>query len=432
MLYLPQLGESNMPGTKPFRLVIVAALGLCATASLAQAGNWPRFRGPNGSGIAPDKDIPVHWTEQDGVLWKTAVPGTGNSSPVIWGDFLFLQSARANGGERLLLCLRVSDGKILWTQAVPGGPAHKHAKNSWASSTPATDGERVYCLFWDGKDLSVHAFDFEGRSLWQHALGSLTSQHGAGASPVVFDGKVFVNNDQDGEAELIALDAKTGQAVWKAARQPFRACYSTPFICEEPGHAPELIVASTAGLTAYEPQTGSENWSWKWSFSGRPLRTVASPLAGPGWLFANSGDGSGDRHAVALKVDRQASGVKVALAWEEKRQLPYVPTMLLWGDHVYYVNDNGLAGCRDARTGTAAWTERLGGTVTASPVLIDGKIYAANEDGTVYVFAAAPRFQLLAKNNLGEPVFATPAVADNRLFIRGKTHLYCIGKAAAK
>ncbi len=412
------------------RLVLVLGLG-CALTAAARAGNWPRFRGPNGTGIAADKDIPVHWTESSGVLWKTELPGAGHSSPVVWGDRLFIESATAK--ERLLLCVRVTDGKLLWSKAMAGGTARKHPKSSFASSTPATDGDRVYAVFWDGRDVWMLAYDFAGKQLWKRDLGPFTSQHGPGASPVVYAGKVYLNNDQDGAAELIALDAKTGAVAWRAKRRAFRTCYSTPFLLEQTKGKPELVVVSTAGITGYNPATGKENWDWVWHFSNMALRTVGSAVAGHGIIFAGSGDGSGERHAVAVRAGARGDSGG-GLVWERKRDFPYVPSMLVRGDHLYWVNDKGKAGCCDARTGKVVWEQRLldRGAVSASPLLIDGKIYAISENGEVFVFPAAPEFKLLAKNSVGERVFATPAVADNRLFIRGEKHLFCIGKAAVK
>jgi outer membrane protein assembly factor BamB len=391
---------------------------------------WPRFRGPNGTGVVSDKNIPLQWSQQEGVIWKTAIPGQGNSSPVVWGDRLFLQSAGADGKERLLICVNVADGKIAWSQSVPGASARMHKKNTLASSTPATDGERVYALFWDGQGVTLFAYDFEGKPCWKADLGRFASQHGAGTSPMVHAGKVFVANDCDGSATLDAVDAKTGKIVWQRPRRPFRACYSTPFVLEKPGVAPELIVASTAGITGYNPDTGAENWDWRWTFAGMPLRTVGSPVHDRGLIFANSGDGSGERNTIALRVG--SNGAVAELAWVKHKNLPYVPTMLASGDHLFFVNDDGFATCLVANTGETVWSERLGGKVSASPIVVDGKIVAINEDGTVYVFSAAPSFKLLAKNQIGEPVMATPAVADGRLFIRGDTHLFCIGRASEK
>jgi outer membrane protein assembly factor BamB len=414
-------------------LVLIVACVILACQRVG-AADWPRFRGPNGAGIALDKDIPVQWRADDGLLWKTPLPGVGNSSPVVWGNRLFVQTTSADNKERRLVCVNTTDGKILWSQAVPGAKGRIHQKNSMASSTPATDGERVYALFWDGADITLFAFDFNGTQLWKRGLGQFTSQHGVGASPMVVGDKVILNNDQDGSAVLLAFDAKTGRIAWEAPRKAFRACYSTPFLLEKPGAAPELIVASTAGVTSYQPQTGTENWHWTWTFDGMALRTVSSPIFSQGLIFANSGDGSGARHTVAIKAGGKGDVTKANLVWENnKRGVPYVPCMLAWGDHIFFVHDKGFAACFEARTGKTIWNERLSDAdISASPVLIDGKIYAINEKGTAYVFAAAPTFQLLATNTLGEPVIASPAVADHRLFIRGKNHLFCIGKNGVK
>jgi len=410
----------------------VCGLLVCAAACLGES--WPRFRGPNGAGISGDRDVPVQWTDKDGVLWRTELAGAGNSSPIVWGNRIFLESASTDGKERLLLCLNTADGKVVWSRSVHGVRAKMHNKNSYASSTPATDGQRVYAVFWDGSDILVYAYDFDGNFLWKHGLGEFRSQHGGGASPLVYRDKVYLMNDQDGAAEIVALNARTGEEVWKVARPPFRACYSTPFLLEKDGKEAELIVASTAGIGSYRPDTGAANWSYDWTFDGMPLRTVASAVASPGFIFANSGDGSGARHTIAIKLEDGIAGPKPNLVWQEKKAFPYVPCMLAYGDHLYYVNDKGMASCHVAATGEELWNERLGGDVSASPILINGKIYAVNETGTVYVFAAAPTFKLLARNQLGEKekVLATPAVADNRLYIRGARSLYCIGKAPEK
>jgi outer membrane protein assembly factor BamB len=408
-------------------LVLGLILPFMEPTGSAAAEPWPRFRGPNGTGIASDRNVPVRWSGGDGLLWKVPIPGLGNSSPVIWGERIFLQSASQDGKERLLLCLNAADGKTLWTRTVPGAPAKTHPKNTVASSTPATDGERVYALFWDGKEVQVHGYDIDGKPLWNTSLGEFTSQHGAGTSPVVHAGKVFIANDQDGSAALIALDARTGKIAWQAQRQAFRACYSAPFVLERPGGAAELIVVSTAGITSYRPDDGAVNWHWTWPFYKAPLRTVASPIYGLGLLFANSGDGGGDRDTVAIEP-----GPNARLVWQKRKAFPYVPTMLVWGEHVYFVTDDGFANCCNARTGEKLWVERLARGMTASPILIDGKIYAVSEDGVAYVYPAAPTFRLLAKNPLGEPVMATPAVADGRLLIRGREHLFCIARPAER
>ncbi len=187
------------------------------------------------------------------------------------------------------------------------------------------------------------------------------------------------------------------------------------------------MVASTGGITSYDLDAGHVNWHWKWVFDGMALRTTASPIYAHGMIFACSGDGSGERHMVALRLETSGTSTIPVVAWRNKKNFPYVPTLLAYGENLYFVNDKGIAGCFAARTGEAVWTERLGGDTSSSPVLIRGKIYSTSEDGDVNVFEAAPTFRLLAKNSLGERVIATPAVADNRLFIRGEEHLFCIG-----
>ncbi len=414
-----------MPRTAPLALAaVVLAAGLLAAAD----ANWSRFRGPNGTGVSTDKDVPLQWTDKE-VLWKTPLPGVGHGSPIVWGDRLFLQSAAEDGSRRMLVCVSTTDGKVLWTAEAPGAKAVTHKKNTLASSTPCTDGERVYCLFWDGADVSIHAFDFSGKPLWSRDLGAYKSQHGAGASPIVYEGKVFLNNDQDGKASLVALDAKTGALAWEAKRDPERACYSTPFLRDKTDEGSELVVASTGGVTGYNPKTGKINWNWKWDFTGMRLRTVGSPIFSDGLVFAISGDGSGARNMVAVKAGGTGELKADAVAWRKDRDTPYVPGWVANGDYIYGVHDKGTGLCFEAKTGKVVWSERVCGDVTASPVLINGYVYVIDESGDVSVFPASPTFKQPLTSKVGEPVMATPAVADGKLFIRGKSNLYCIGKA---
>jgi len=405
-----------------FRVGLILFWVLLLTAAVT-AGNWPRFRGPNGTGISEDKDVPVRWTAETGIVWKTALPGKGHSSPVIWNDRVFLQTASRDGKERALLCLDTASGRIVWTQKAPASLARTHERNSLASNTPATDGAHVYTVFWDGRDLVLCAYDFTGKLVWKRDLGAFTSQHGAGHSPIVHEGRVILANDQDGSAVLQAFDAQTGKDVWQVKRPFYRACYSTPCL-----DGKELLVASTAGVTGYDPATGKENWNYTWHHTKMPLRTVASPTIADGVVIVNAGDGSGPRHTIAVKLGGSGDVTQTHLAWENTKTLPYVPTMLAQGEYAYSVNDIGIATCHLARTGKEIWSHRLGSEMTASPIMVDGKIYAAGEDGKVYVFEAAPQFKLLATNTLGEDVSSTPAVANGKIFIRGQQHLFCIGK----
>jgi outer membrane protein assembly factor BamB len=415
----------------PRRLRFAVLLGILFLGTgPAPAENWPRFRGANGTGIAADKDIPIKWSAKENILWQVRLPGLGNSSPIVWGDRLFVQSAQANGKDRLLVCLKVADGSTLWSRSVPGTKVKKHPFNTYASSTPATDGERVYALFWDGGNVVMHAYDFNGNPVWNRDLGPFTSQHGAGASPIVYKDKVILNNDQDGKADVLALSARTGKPLWQSNRKAFRASYSTPFLLDRANDTPELIVTSTEGVAGLNPDNGSVNWHWSGTLGGAkmPMRTCGSSVFCSGLILACSGEGGGPRHTVAIRAGGKGDVTETHLAWENKKTFPYVPSPLAWGNHIYFVNDRGDAACHVAKTGKMVWSTNLGAKFKSSPVLIDGKIYAASEEGDVFVFAAAAQFRLLAKNTVGEAVIASPAVANGRLFIRTANQLVCIGK----
>jgi outer membrane protein assembly factor BamB len=423
-----------------------AASALFWLTSPVYADNWARFRGPNGSGVSNDTDIPTKFDAKQGVLWKARLDGVGHSCPIVWGDRLFLQISKADGSERSLVCFGTADGKELWKQSISASNASKgtmHSLNSLASATPATDGEAVYVPFWDGKNVHLYAYSFQGKLMWNRDLGPWFSQHGPGGSPIIYKDKVIFVNDMDHEvvdkktkkassvlnpSKLYAFDKKTGTTVWEMPREAYRACYSAPFILEKKGTAPELIITSTTAITSYDPDTGKSHWNWKWSFSGMPLRTVSSTAYVNGTLLTCSGDGSGDRHMVAVATNGFGKDARPGLLWENKKDFPYVTCPLTHGDHVYFANDGGMIGCFHVKTGKKVWFERLpDAKFSASPVMINGKVYACSEQGDVYVFNAEPTIQEPIRNSLREAIIATPAVANGRLYIRGKNHLFCIG-----
>jgi outer membrane protein assembly factor BamB len=420
------------PSGRPVFFSLLVATLLAAGNSSASASDWPRFRGANGDGISADRDVPVEFGEKKNLVWKVEIPGEGNSSPIVSQQRIFLQSAVDEGQKRLMLCLDLDTGRTVWSKPAPGGIGKTHAKNTMASSSAAVDGNRVYMPFWNGTNLSVAAYDFGGAELWTRDLGPYTSQHGAGHAPVVVGERVIVADDQDGRSDVIALNAKTGEIAWKVPRQAHRACYSTPMLLEKPGEPTELLVGNTFGVTAYDPVSGAEKWKWLWETNDRRLRTVASPVLGKSMLFLNSGDGSGDRQSVAVDLGNGTRPNPV-MVWETRKLLPYVPCMLTRGEFLYFVNDKGIAGCCEAKTGIIVWEKRLeGGEVTASPVMVEGRIYALNEAGQAFVFAAEPAFKMLATTSFDEGIKATPAVADGRLLVRTQHHLYCFGKGGIK
>ena len=410
----------------------------------AKPTNWDRFRGPNGMATSDDKAIPLKFGPNENIVWKVALPGAGNSSPVIWGKHLFLQSASSDAKLRSLLCLDTADGKIRWQKNIPAGPAKIRPDSSLASSTPTTDGNAVYVSFWNGKDVLLSAFDFLGEQLWTKNLGPFNSQHGPGASPILFKDKLLLANDMDKDdfntkapnvraSMLIALDKRTGKLVWESERVAERACYSAPFLLHSPAQKePVLIVTSTTAVTGYNVKSGAKLWEakgWQEHAVKVPMRTVASPALAGDILCVCSGGDAG-RFAVGLALPGPGKTNSPQRAWENLKDFPYVPSPVARGEHIYFVNDAGLAGCYHARTGKREWFERLADTgFNASPLVIDGKVYATSTAGDVYVFAAEPTFRLLARNELGEAVRATSAVAGGRLYIRGQRHLFCIGKS---
>jgi outer membrane protein assembly factor BamB len=412
------------------RLLLASVLSLSLPLSFAGAADWPRFRGPNGTGTA-DGALPT--PDADHLLWKVPIPGKGVSSPVVVGGRVYLQSASDDGTKRYMICVSVAEGKIAWATEVPGrpvGPKDKHAKNSLASGTPTVDGDRVFGVFWDGlgEGISLHAFDPAGKPVWSKPLGDYVSQHGPGCSPVVYKGLVFVNVDDDKHAELVAFDAKSGERKWVAPRKPYRASYSTPFVLERPGKPVELLLGTTTAITAYEPATGKVVWSYDvpWPKGQMPLRVVGSPLYAGGLVVCFFGDGGGSRYGAAI----DPNGGQPVKVWEMKRDVAYVPCSLAKDDLLFWVADKpGVAYCAELRTGKVVWDSRLfGKDVTSSPVMVGDQILSISETGEVAVFKAAREFDRVYTGSVGEPVAASPAVADGKLFVRGANHLFCYGK----
>ena len=404
----------------------LSSLALALALALGQGADWPRFRGPNGSG-AVDGTMPD--IDPAAPLWKAAIPGKGVSSPVVVGGKIYLQTASADGKTRSLLCLSAKDGGQIWSKDVPGDKAKTHAKNSLASGTPACDGTHVYCQWWDGSGVSLYAYDLKGNEVWRASLGGYDSQHGPGFSPMVHDGLVYVNVDDDKHAELVAFDARTGEKQWFAPRKHVRACYSTPFLLERPGKAAELVLGTTTAITSYEPKTGKVNWEYPiaWPKGEMPLRVIGHPVYAAGLLVVYCGDGSGSRYMAAIDPDAKKQPAKV---WELKKDTPYVPCVLVKGDLLYWVADKGLATCAEAKTGKAVWANRVfeNSDVTASPVIVGDKILMVSEKGEVAVVKASKTFEDPALVSLGERVYSSPAVADGRVLIRGEAHLFCFGK----
>lgn len=397
-------------------------LSLFVFSVSTQAENWPRFRGPNGTGISQADTIPSHWSEED-IHWKVALPGIGHSSPVVWGDKLFLLSMDEKNRQVLLLALGTTEGKELWRRSFSIDPFRLHRFNTFASSTPAVDEDRVYAAWVSQGNYRLIAFDHEGNKRWERDLGAFESQHGYGTSPIVYRDKVIITKDQIGESFVIALDRASGKSLWKVPRPSERADYSTPCIYTPENEDPILICNSMEqGISGLDPETGEVLWAFE---NLLDKRSVSSPVLADGLIIGSCGSGQGGNYVVAVRPGSRVQ--KPELIWQIRSSAPYVPTFLAKDRRLYLWSDGGIVTCVDPQTAQVLWRERVGGNFFGSPVWVDGRLFCVSNSGEVVVLAAEEQYAMIARNPLNEPAQTTPAVADGRMYIRTLKHLYCIG-----
>ena len=452
--------------SKPISTAAILLLMLLAFASThggaavaAGDNNWPQFRGPSASGASAAAAFPDHWSATENVAWKTDLPGRSWSSPIVWGGRVFL-TAVVNlgesetpkkglymGGNRpdppkaehhwKVFCLDLATGKVLWEKTVHQGAPQTpiHLKSTYGAETPVTDGQRVYALF---GNLGVFAFTLEGKEVWSHPLVPHSTRYGWGtaASPALHDGRLFIVNDNDDHAELLALDAKTGKDLWHADRDE-KSNWATPFIWDS-GPRVELITSGSRAVRSYDL-----DGKLLWSFGGMSSIAIPTPTAGNGLLFVSSGY-VGDKLRPVYAVRPGASGDislqpgatnNEFIAWSNPTGGPYNPSPLFWDGRLYVLLDRGLVSCFDAKTGQALYDrERLpeGLAFTASPWAAGGRVFCLNEDGVCYVLRAGDHFEVLHKNKLADDdmCMATPALVGDRLLIRTAARLYCLRASA--
>jgi outer membrane protein assembly factor BamB len=390
----------------------------------ATGEEWSRFRGPNGSGVSTHP-VPVKWTEKD-FNWRVRLAGVGHSSPVLWGDRIFVTSGDEKTGERVVQCLRSSDGRERWSRRFVGTHHRKHSDNSFATATPAVDSRHVYLAWASPKDFLVVALDHDGREIWRADLGTYRAGHGFGASPVVHKGLVIVPNDQDGPSSLVALDATTGKVRWKVPRKG-KSSYTTPCVYRSPGGATELIFTNWEhGITSINPETGKLNWEADVFDRGHVETAIGSPvvagdlvLGGCGWLGVR-------QEVVAIRPSERGEGQRIKEVYRIARSAPLCTTPLVKDDLLFLWSDSGMVTCADVRTGKIHWRERVAGSYYSSPVCAGEHIYNISRSGEVVVLAASKRFEMAGRNPAGEGSHATPAVADGRLYVRTFGHLLSI------
>lgn len=431
-------------------LLIVAAAP--APASAVDA-NWPQWRGPESSGISLEKNLPTEWSSTKNIKWKTPLPGRGHSSPIVWGKKVFLTTAIEGevvpgakaathiiegevfvhpdsvGANRKhtfkVICLDKETGKVLWEQTAYEGTPYddRHRKSSFAASTPTTDGRYVYAFF--GSE-GLYCYDMNGKLIWKASLGKLgTVGMGTGTSPVLYENLVILQCDEEeGKASFIAaLDKKTGKEIWRTPRK-VQASWSTPLLVKTAKRT-ELITSGNELIISYDPATGKELWRSK----GVESNAIPTPVAANETVFVAAGFPA--KIALAIRLGGAGQLADSNILWKYEKGTAYVPSPILYGDYLYLTTDRGILTCLDAKTGKVIYDGGrvpIPATFTASPVAFDGKILLTSEDGDTFIIKAGPQHEVLRTNSIDEPVYASPALADGKIFIRGEKNLYCITK----
>ena len=415
--------STTRPGAS---LLLAASVGIAALlAGAVSAENWPQWRGPRGDGTSLDPHAPTAWTSVDNVTWKAPLPGKGHASPIVWSDRIFVVTALKEQQQRLLLCLDRATGRQLWQRVVLEAPPERiHALNSHSSSTPATDGQRVYVSFLDRDRMFIAAYDFAGNQVWQVHPGPFASIHGYCSSPVLWKDTIIVNGDHDGPAYIVALDRATGRTVWKTPRPNRTRSYCTPILRRIDGRN-QMILSGNMCVASYDPDSGRQHWI----IDGPTEQFVASLVYNGELLFMTCG--FPDRFMQAIRPDGQGNVTATHVAWQKDRDCAYVPSPIAVGPYFLLVSDNGVATCLEAKTGRSLWRRRLGPHFSASLVTANGRVYFLSDRGIMTIVKPGPTFEEVARNELGEKTFASPALSEGQIFIRGAQHLFCIGKRVA-
>jgi outer membrane protein assembly factor BamB len=411
---------ASMVWRPPILLAQNSAVRMIATEGEG-ARYWPRWRGPSGQGLVTGSVYRDSWSPTENILWKTQVPGQGNSSPVVWGDQIFVTTAQQGGSRLSVLAFRRADGRQLWELVVPSKTVGSaHPKNGYASATPTTDGERVYASM--GRQGLV-AIDLNGKLVWQRDLGGMDAYHGPAGSPLLYRDRIILYQDQFAGSFIAAFDARTGRPLWRTARDA-NVGWGTP-VAIRAGDHDEIVVNSQNRVYGYDPDTGRELWRC----SGSTYEVIPTPVAGHGMVFCSSGRAG---PTLAIRPGGRGDVTRSHLVWSSPRGSPFVPSPILHGDYLYMVNDMAsLVTCLEAATGTSVWQGRLGVAqregFSASPVTVDGKLFFTNDDGETFVLRAGPKFELLHVNRIGEGVLASPALVDGRWYVRTNRNLIAIG-----
>lgn len=441
------------------RMAIATLVGICAfSMSVGAEEVWPQFRGVGSSGVGEGENLPVTWSTTENVAWKTDIPGMGWSSPIVWGDKVFVTSVVDTGtspepkkglyfgGEQekpsdaehiwKVFCLNLETGEIEWERTAHKGlpPSTRHRKNSYASATPVTDGERVYVYF---GNLGLFCYSMDGEPLWKEEIGPFKTRlgWGAGASPIVYKDRLYLCNDNEVDSFLVAIDVHSGEELWRVPRDE-KSNWSTPFVWENELRT-EIITPGSKLIRSYDLEG-----NLLWQLGGASSITICTPSSEHGLLYVGSGYVA-DRKRPLFAIKPGASGditledeedSNEFVEWCQRRAAPYNTSPLVYGDYVYVCLDQGIMACYDARTGEVAYEKKRmpERQFTASPWAYDDKIFCLSEAGKTFVLKAGPEFEVLHTNEL-DPEFmclATPAIVGDRLLIRTDRALYCLKEGA--
>ena len=426
-------------------IVCLACFAVSALAvSQSNGENWPGWRGPRGDGSSKESNLPLHWNGETGenVTWKVRVPGEGHASPIVWEDRIFLSSCLTDKQERVLICLDREDGNLLWQRVVLRAPLEvKHSLNSFASGTPATDGELVYVAFLEVGDkqvpapnvgterlinpgqIVVAAYDFDGNEQWLVKPGGFVSAHGFCSCPVLFKDMVIINGDHDGDSYVVALDQQTGAERWRVARRHKTRSYVTPLIREIDGRT-QMVMSGSECIVSFDPHDGSRHWE----IDGPTEQFVASMVCDGKLFFMTAG--FPDYHVMAIRPDGRGDVTDSHVAWHQTSARCYVPSPVVLDGYLLIADDRGTAHCFAAADGEHLWNERLGRHYSASLVHADGLVYFIAEDGVTKIVRPGEKLDVVAENSLGEYCIASPAISDGQMIVRGEENLYCIGSSS--
>jgi outer membrane protein assembly factor BamB len=424
------------------RSIVVGALslvcGISFGAGALRAENWPGWRGPRGDGTSLENELPTRWSDTDNVAWRIDVSHAGHASPIVWEDRLFLVGTNLESQDRMVMAYDRKSGRLLWEKAVVRSPLEgKHRLNSYASSTPATDGRLVFVSFLEKKEppeknqMLVAAYDLDGNERWKVRPGIFSSVHGYCSSPVIFEDNLIVNGDHDGESYIVALKKETGETVWKTPRENRTRSYCTPIIRDIGGRT-QLLLSGSKCVASYDPRNGAQHWI----IDGPTEQFVASLLYTHDLVFVTAG--FPDLHVLTIRPTGRGKIADSEIAWHHTGKIAsYVPSPIAVGDYILVASDFGVATCFDARDGTIHWSKNLSRHYSASLVTAGGLVYFLDDNGVTQVVKPGKVFEAVAVNRLfataegEEPpdsCSASPAISRGQMFIRTAKGLYCIGK----